>query len=88
MQILQNLTKNSVKFTRGGKITIYLALDEIRNLLCVHVHDTGKDVSEAVLAKMFSLFGKLRRTAEANNEGNGLGLMVCQKLVQVSGGTI
>ena len=58
-------------------MTIYFAFDEIKKLLCVHVHDTGVGVDQADLSKMFSMFGKLRRTADANNDGNGMGLMVC-----------
>jgi len=34
------------------------------------------------------MFGKLRRTAEINSEGIGMGLMICQQLVELNGGTI
>ena len=34
------------------------------------------------------MFGKLRRTAEINNEGIGLGLMICENLVKMNKGTI
>ena len=65
-----------------------MAYDEIEELLCVHIHDTGKGISNADMPKLFSMFGKLRRTADQNNEGNGMGLMICQKLVRLNGGTI
>lgn len=57
-------------------MTIYLAFDELNDLLCVHVHDTGKGVREAEVPNMFSKFGKLRRTAEQNDDGIGMGLMM------------
>lgn len=38
--------------------------------------------------KLFTMFGKLRRTAEMNNEGIGMGLMICQNLIKMNGGTI
>ena len=34
------------------------------------------------------MFGKLLRTAEANHEGIGMGLMICKNLVYLNGGTI
>ena len=34
------------------------------------------------------MFGKLLRTAEMNHEGIGMGLMICQNLVRLSGGKI
>ena len=34
------------------------------------------------------MFGKLRRTAEINSEGIGMGLMICQKLVELNEGKI
>lgn len=34
------------------------------------------------------MFGKLKRTAEMNNEGIGMGLMICQRLVELNGGQI
>ena len=40
------------------------------------------------MSKLFTMFGKLRRTAEINNEGIGMGLMICQKLVGLNHGAI
>ena len=40
------------------------------------------------MSKLFKMFGKLRRTAEFNSEGIGMGLMICQKLVELNKGTI
>ena len=40
------------------------------------------------MSKLFTKFGKLQRTAEINSEGIGMGLMICQNLVQLNGGKI
>lgn len=34
------------------------------------------------------MFGKLKRTAGINSEGIGMGLMICENLVKMNGGTI
>ena len=83
-----NLTKNALKFSLGGHIRIIMAFDEREGMLKVHVHDTGKGIREEDIPKLFSLFGKLRRTAELNHEGIGMGLMICQQLVRMNHGTI
>ena len=40
------------------------------------------------MSTLFTQFGKLRRTADQNSEGIGLGLLICQNLVRECGGTI
>ena len=57
-------------------------------MLKVHVIDTGKGIRSQDISKLFNLFGKLIRTASMNNEGIGMGLVICQNLVKLNGGTI
>ena len=76
-QILINLVKNALKFCKQGSVRIYAAFDELTEMLQVHVVDTGRGIKAEDMAKLFSLFGKLRRTADINSEGIGMGLMIC-----------
>ena len=62
--------------------------DEDSEFLTVHVADTGKGIKAEEMDELFSLFGKLKRTAELNSEGIGMGLMICQNLVQMNQGKI
>ena len=87
-QILINLVKNALKFTKEGYIKLVAAYDDVSQLLLVHVIDNGKGIADQDMAKLFKMFGKLRRTAELNSEGLGMGLMICQKLVELNKGTI
>lgn len=89
-QILINLVKNALKFTthRNGLVRVIMAYDYEKDLLKVHVVDTGKGIREEDMAKLFKMFGKLKRTAEANSEGIGMGLMICQNLVKMNNGEI
>ena len=57
-------------------------------MLKLHIIDNGKGIRKEDIDKLFKMFGKLRRTAEINNEGIGLGLMICENLVKMNHGTI
>ena len=64
------------------------AYDQEAELLKVHIFDSGKGIKREDISKLFTMFGKLRRTSEMNSEGIGMGLMICQKLVELNSGTI
>jgi len=57
-------------------------------MIRVMVADTGKGIKPQEMDRIFKQFGKLRRTAEINSAGLGLGLMICQKLIESNGGII
>lgn len=80
--------KNALKFTKKGFIKIIVAYDEPANMLKVHIIDNGLGIKPNDIKKLFKMFGKLRRTSELNSEGIGMGLMICQKLVELNGGEI
>ena len=75
------MVKNSFKFCRKGEIRVIVAYDKVEEMLKVHVVDTGKGIIAEDIDRLFKQFGKLNRTAEINQEGIGLGLMICQNLV-------
>ena len=87
-QILINLVKNALKFTSHGRVRLIATYDWAVRALKVHVVDTGKGIKEEELGNLFSMFGKLQRTAEVNSEGIGMGLMICKNLVELNGGEI
>ena len=71
-----NLVKNAIKFTKTGKIDIKACYDKEKGLLIIHVRDTGNGIAAKDMPALFTRFGKLQRTAKANNDGIGLGLMI------------
>ena len=89
-QILINLTKNAMKFTRheNSKIVIFVAFDHQDEMLRVCVSDNGKGIEKCEQKLIFEKFGKLLRTAEMNSEGIGLGLNISKKLVKANGGEL
>ena len=38
--------------------------------------------------KLFKLFGKVKRTEKENTDGIGMGLNICQKIVEYNGGVL
>ena len=87
-QVLINLVKNAKKFTEKGKIQVKASYSEQKEILVVHVNDTGVGIAADDLPKLFNKFGKLQRNAEMNSEGIGLGLTIVQGIVKSSGGEI
>ena len=76
-QVLINLVKNSLKFCEHGDlIKIKVDYDYERQMLQASVKDTGVGIAAEDMAKLFTRFGKLNRSAEMNHEGIGLGLTI------------
>ena len=81
-QVMINLLKNAIKFTSKGFIKIKVGYNYDINVIVVHIEDTGTGIAEKDLSKLFSLFGKLTRTASQNSDGIGLGLTIVKQIVK------
>lgn len=82
-QVLINLLVNATKFTKDGTITLSLKLSE-NQLVHFAVTDTGCGIPLEKQARIFQRFEKLNE----NEQGAGLGLSICQLIVERLGGTI
>ena len=88
-QVLLNLFSNAVKFTpAGGFITLYAWKDVARNSLVIEVQDTGIGIEEKDISKVMATFGQIESNLSRKYEGTGLGLPLCNKLVQLMGGSM
>ncbi len=90
-QVVTNLVDNAVKFTpSGGRVNVQVEADPHLHRGRLTVCDTGVGIPEEHLPRIFERFyqvGKARdRGAEAR--GNGLGLSICQAIVDQHQGTI
>lgn len=72
----------------NGSICIYMAFDDKKELLKCHVVDNGRGIKASEIPNLFTRFGKLYRTAAMNSEGIGMGLLICQNLVNLNHGEI
>ncbi len=83
-QVLHNLINNSKKFTESGCITLGCTYEQGNNEYTLYVEDTGIGMSEEQCAHVFQRFYK----ANSFSQGAGLGLSICQTIVQRMGGHI
>ena len=67
---------------------ISAAYDSDYSMLRVCVADEGKGIDREELDLIFKKFGKLKRTAEMNHNGIGLGLLISKGLVEANGGEL
>lgn len=71
-----------------GEIKIVAAYDYNSEQLKVQVIDSGKGITNDEMGKIFQMFGKVERTERMNIDGLGMGLKICQRIVQKCGGEI
>lgn len=81
-QLLINLLINATKFTSEGYITLSLEIQD--DMALFSVADTGCGIASEKQDKIFNRFEKL----DENAQGSGLGLSICQLIVEHFGGKI
>ncbi len=90
-QILTNLANNAVKFCERGEILISVKVEQMAQqtvTLGFNVKDTGIGMDEAQVARLFEAFEQADSSITRRYGGTGLGLTVCQFLVQAMHGQI
>ena len=83
-QVIINLLSNADKFTRNGKITLKLEVDDEKRVATFSVSDTGTGIPLAKQKLVFERFEKLNEYVQ----GTGLGLSICKLTVEKWGGEI
>jgi CheY-like chemotaxis protein len=83
-QVVLNLVSNAVKFTPDGG-SVWIRANRARTELVVTVTDTGIGVPPEDQERIFESFQQGRRGAP-KEEGTGLGLTLCRRIVGLFGG--
>ncbi|MGM0521187.1 MAG: ATP-binding protein [Pseudomonadota bacterium] len=95
-QILSNLLSNAIKFTHDGDVVVRVMLDSdvaaqhtrARAMLRISVSDTGIGLSHKQQKQLFQAFSQAEPSHSREFGGSGLGLTICQQLIQRMGGHI
>ncbi|MEE7567847.1 sensor histidine kinase, partial [Xanthomonas sp. Kuri4-3] len=90
-QVLGNLVGNALKFTERGSVEVQVRrLGETRtqHLLRFQVRDTGIGIAAEQQARLFSAFTQADASTTRLYGGTGLGLVICQRIIDLMGGRI
>lgn len=86
-QVLINLLDNAAKHTPAdAEIAISVSTD--RETVRVTVSDRGSGIAEHDLPHIFQMFYAARNTCADARRGVGLGLSICQSVIEAHGGSI
>lgn len=86
-QLLLNLLSNAIKYNNtNGKVTVTCTQTPPDNVR-VSVRDTGAGLTPEQLKQLFQPFNRLGQKSDVE-EGTGIGLVVCKRLVELMGGLI
>ncbi len=86
VQVLTNLVHNAVKFTPTGQIT--LGAREESDVVTLWVADTGPGFQKKDLPEVFGQFKRFQTPSRPEDDGAGLGLALCRRLILLHGGSI
>ena len=87
-QVLVNLLDNAISFSRPtGNISVQLKKKWRRKPLLI-VEDSGPGVSETSAERIFDRFYTSRSGNSAVENASGLGLFICQQIIEAHGGKI
>ena len=86
-QVLINLLANAIKYNKADGTVVVDCTVSTPGRVRISVEDSGEGLSPADIAQLFQSFNRLGRAATAE-EGTGIGLVVCKRLVELMGGVI
>lgn len=82
-QVFINIAKNGIEaMVEGGTLTVSVRRDSAEQRVLIDIHDTGPGIPAFLVDKIFDPFFTTKQN------GTGLGLSVCQRIIHDLGGTI
>jgi two-component system sensor histidine kinase ChiS len=85
-QILFNLLHNAITYTDFGEVRLIVAYNREQAIL--RVRDTGVGMDQATMDRIFLPYEQGNGSQTGRSGGLGLGLHICQQLVELHGGRL
>ena len=85
-QVFKNLMVNAIKFTDYGSISIKAIKN--KDHILISITDTGIGISKDEIKKIFNKFYQSYTSYDRKNEGTGLGLFICNEILEKHKGKI
>src|SRR5947209_17539453 len=85
-QVFQNLIANAIRYRSQSPPSIHIAAERCGGLWCISVEDNGIGIDPRYKEQIFGMFKRLHTTADY--PGTGMGLAICQRIVEGAGGRI
>ena len=86
-QVLINLLSNAIKYNKVDGTVVVECVASTEGRIRIDVRDSGDGLSPDQLAQLFQPFNRLGHKGNVE-EGTGIGLVVCKRLVELMGGVI
>ena len=85
--VLRNLVSNAIKFSKTGS-EVCVNISEVDGKILVSVVDKGEGISQENIDKLFKADSHFTSFGTDNEEGSGLGLLLCKEFITRNGGKI
>ena len=87
-QTFQNLIDNAIKYTEQGKVEVKIYNNDNNGMINVDIKDTGIGISEEYIPNLFKPFSQEEEGYSRKFEGNGLGLALTRKYIELNNADI
>lgn len=87
VQVIINIVNNAIKYTPEGS-HICISAEKEDRMVCIHIADDGPGISDEAKVHLFDMFYTAGIGKADSRRGLGLGLSLCQSIVEAHGGKI